>query len=162
MTNNDNQSFFEALRYQVLDAYLKVPYTDRSRYQYGFFEQGKKQTDTTVAMLKTRVDKKSTPPVSLDDYTGNYFNTVYGKITITRSGNNLVCRFQHHPNLTGVMEYMDNNEFRLTYSNIGYGIYPATFAMQNGKPVSVIIKANDFVESDAYLFIKDPNALMKK
>src|SRR5688572_20804364 len=87
LTNNDNQSFFEALRYQVLDAYLQVAYTDRSRYQWGFFEQGKKQTDTAVAGLKTRVDRKSTPPVPLDDYTGNYFNTVYGKITITKNGN---------------------------------------------------------------------------
>ena len=126
-----------------------------------FFEQGKKQTDASVAMLKTRVDKKSTPPTPLENYTGNYFNTVYGKISISKSGNTLVCRFQHHPNLTGVMEYMDNNEFRLTYSNIGYGIYPATFTMENGKPVSVIIKANDFIESDAYLFVKDPKALMK-
>ncbi|HEX6193691.1 MAG TPA: serine hydrolase [Chitinophagaceae bacterium] len=154
MTNNDNQSFFEALRYQVLDAYLGVPYTDRSRYQWRFFEQGKKQTDTTLAGLKARVEKKSNPPVPLDQYTGDYFNSVYGKISISKSGNTLVCRFQHHPNLTGVMEYMDNNEFRLTYSNIAYGIYPARFVMENGKPISVIIKANDFVESDPYLFTR--------
>ena len=114
----------------------------------------KKQTDTTLAGLKARVEKKSNPPVPLDQYTGDYFNSVYGKISISKSGNTLVCRFQHHPNLTGVMEYMDNNEFRLTYSNIAYGIYPTRFVMENGKPISVIIKANDFVESDPYLFTR--------
>lgn len=66
----------------------------------------------------------------------------------------LICRFQHHPDLIGYMEYMDNNEFRITYSNIGYGIYPAKFSLTDGKPTSVEIRANDFVESDAYIFVK--------
>jgi hypothetical protein len=60
------------------------------------------------------------------------------------------------------MEDMDNNEFRMTYSNIGYGIYPATFGISNGKPNSVIIRANDFIEYDAYLFVKDPKGMMIK
>ena len=72
----------------------------------------------------------------------------------------LICRFQHHPELIGYMQYMDNNEFRVTYSNIGYGIYPAKFSLQGGKPVAVEIKSNDFVESDAYLFVKDPEGLI--
>ncbi len=156
LTNNDNQSFFEALRYQVLDAYLNVPYIDRSNQQWGFFSQNKKTTDAELAALKTRVDKKSQPEIKLEDYTGDYFNTVYGKVTINKSGNMLICRFQHHPELLGYLEYMDKNEFRMTYSNIAYGIYPATFSVKDGKAVSVVIKANDFVESDAYLFVKDP------
>ena len=72
----------------------------------------------------------------------------------------LVCRFQHHPTLIGYMEYMNDDEFRMTYSNIGYGIYPAKFSLKNGKAVSVIVKSNDFVESDAYLFVKDPAGIV--
>lgn len=156
LTNNDNQSFFEALRYQILDAYLGVKYMDRSKYQYGFFEQGKKATEANLDTLKQRVDKHNQPDIKLEDYTGEYFNIVYGKITITKGSNMLICHFEHHPDLIGYMEYMDNNEFRVTYSNIGYGIYPAKFSLSNGKSISVIIQANDFVESDAYLFVKDP------
>jgi len=162
LTNNDNQSFFEALRYQIIDAYLGVPYTDRSQYQYGFFVQGKKQTDDEVAAMDQRAEKKNVPEMKLDDYTGNFYNTVYGRITITKNGNGLLCRFQRHPNLIGYMDYMDNNEFRMTYSNIGYGIYPAKFALKNGKPVAVEIKANDFVESDSYLFVRDPKGQVVK
>jgi CubicO group peptidase (beta-lactamase class C family) len=162
LTNNDNQSFFEALRYQIMDAYMNVPYTDRSKYQYGFFVQGKKQEDDELAALKSRVDKKNQASLALQDFTGEYFNTLYGKITISKSGAMLVCRFEHHPDLIGYMEYMDNNEFRVTYSNIGYGIYPAKFYITDGKPTSVEIKSNDFVESDAYLFTKDPNGVILK
>jgi CubicO group peptidase (beta-lactamase class C family) len=160
LTNNDNQSFFEALRYQVLDAYMNIPYVDRSKYQYGFFVQGKKSTDDEVAALKARVDKNNRPDINLDNFTGDYFNTLYGKIMISKSGQTLICRFQHHPDLIGYMDYMDNNEFRVTYNNIGYGIYPAKFSLKEGKPVAVEIKANDFVESDAYLFVKDPAGII--
>jgi CubicO group peptidase (beta-lactamase class C family) len=155
LTNNDNQSFFEALRYQILDAYMNQPYTDRSKFQWGFFALGKNETDKELAALKARVDKKNQPETALADYTGDYTNTVYGKITISKSGQMLICRFQHHPDLIGYMDYMDNNEFRITYSNIGYGIYPAKFTLKDGKPAAVEIKSNDFVESDSYLFVKD-------
>lgn len=72
----------------------------------------------------------------------------------------LICRFQHHPDLIGYMEYMDNNEFQMTYSNIGYGIYPAKFSLKDGMPVAVEVQVNDFVESDSYLFVKDPGAII--
>jgi CubicO group peptidase (beta-lactamase class C family) len=162
LTNNDNQNFFEALRYQLLDAYLGVPFKDRSKFLWGFYVQGKKQSDDQVATLARRVEKNSSPAISLDEFTGDYFNTVYGRITISREGSRLITRFQHHPDLLGYMDHMDNNEFRVTYSNIGYGIYPAKFTLANGKPVAVEIKSNDFVESDAYLFAKDPKGLMIK
>lgn len=156
LTNNDNQSFFEALRYQVLDAYLGVPYTDRSKFQWGFFAQGKKTTDEEIARLKERVDKKNKPELPLLDFTGSYSNLIYGKINISKSGQMLICRFEHHPDLIGYMEYMDNNEFRITYSNIGYGIYPSKFTVKDGKVLSVEIRSNDFVETDPYLFTKNP------
>lgn len=162
LTNNDNQSFFEALRYQILDAYMNVPYTDRSKYQYGFFVQGKKSIDDELEAMKVRVERHNQPIADLEHYTGDFYNTLFGKITIAKSGNMLVCHFDHHPDLIGYMEYMDNNEFRMTYSNIGFGIYPAKFSLTDGKATSVIIKTNDFLESDAYLFAKDPNGLMIK
>jgi CubicO group peptidase (beta-lactamase class C family) len=160
LTNNDNQNFFEALRYQLLDAYLGVSYTDRSAFQWQFYSQGKKESDEQLEDLTQRVDKKINPLIALDEYTGEYVNTVYGTVNISKAGNRLICRFQHHPELIGYMDYMDNNEFRVTYSNIGYGIYPAKFSLKDGKPVAVEIRANDFVESDAYLFVKDPKGLV--
>ncbi|HEX2631154.1 MAG TPA: serine hydrolase [Chitinophagaceae bacterium] len=162
LTNNDNQSFFEALRYQILDAYLGVNYTNRSLQQWGFFVTGKRAMEQDLNAMQTRVGKHAQPELKLEDYTGEYFNTVYGKITITKKDNQLICRFQHHPDLIGTMDYMDKNAFRVTYSNIGYGIYPANFSVKDGKAVAVTIKANDFVESDAYLFVKDPAGIVVK
>lgn len=154
LTNNDNQSFFEALRYQILDSYLDVPYTDRSALFLGFFNQNKKELEAELAKLEARVNKKQKPELALESYTGEYLNQVYGKITISKSNTMLICKFEHHPDLIGYMQYMDNNEFRMTYSNIGYGIFPAKFSIKDGKITSVEVKVNDFVENDPYLFIK--------
>jgi len=163
LSNNDNQRFFEALRYQVLDAYLGVPYKDRSRFLQGFAARNRKETETGLKRMQQRVDARNSSPVPLDAYTGDYYNTVYGRIRITKSGNNrLSCSFQHHPNLTAMLEYMDNNTFRLTYSNIGFGVFPAVFTLKDGKPETVQIKATDFIEYDAYLFARDPQGLMIK
>ncbi|MGH2552399.1 MAG: serine hydrolase domain-containing protein, partial [Chitinophagaceae bacterium] len=54
LTNNDNQNFFEALRYQILDAYMNVQYVDRSKNQLVSFTQGKKNTDEELTALKAR------------------------------------------------------------------------------------------------------------
>ncbi len=160
LTNNDNQSFFEALRYQILDAYLGVPYTDRSKFLFGYFEQNQNQIAGELNIMKKKVDQHQQPDTKLEDYTGDYFNTLFGKITIAKSGEMLICRFEHHPGLIGYMEYMNNDEFRMTYSNIGYGIYPAKFFLKDGKPWSVELKANDAVDYDSYLFVKDPYGMV--
>jgi CubicO group peptidase (beta-lactamase class C family) len=154
LTNNDNQGFFEALRYQLLDAFLGVKPTDRSRQQYVSFLQGKKEIDDSIAWMKQRVEKNNSPTLPLEDFTGEYVNTVYGKIAISKSDKRLICRFEHHPDLIGYMDYMDNNTFRVTYSNIGYGIYPVSFELTDSKVHSVKIRVNDFLESDPYIFIK--------
>jgi CubicO group peptidase (beta-lactamase class C family) len=154
LTNNDNQSFFEALRYQILDAYLGVPYTDRSKFMWGFFAPSMKDRKSQIAAMDAKVKSAGKAVRPMAEYTGTYRNDVYGKITITEKSGRLVCNFEHHPFLTGEMDHMGNDEFRMIYSHIGYGIYPARFQLSGGKISGVIIQANEFVETDAYLFIR--------
>ncbi len=42
----------------------------------------------------------------------------------------------------------------LTYNNIGYGMFPVQFKTGDQKVLSIDIKANDFIEYDAYTFTK--------
>ncbi|MBS1577547.1 MAG: serine hydrolase, partial [Bacteroidetes bacterium] len=160
LSNNDNQSFFEALRYQLLDAYLNIPYTDRGEQMYSFFLPNKMKEENTLAAMKERVDKKNLPDIKLEDFTGEYVNTLYGKVIIAKSGDLLICHFEHHPELLGYMEYMDSNTFRITYNNIAYGVYPAKFTITNGKATAVELQVNEFVDPDSYLFVKDQNGMM--
>ncbi|GAA4359578.1 serine hydrolase [Hymenobacter saemangeumensis] len=154
LTNQDNQSFFEALRYQLLDAYLGVPYVDRSRQLYNIAHPGDLATYKAVDEQAKRVAQKKKPARKLQDYAGTYQNPVYGPVTVEAKGKQLLIRFSHHPKLTAALDYMDGESFRSTYSNPAYGIYPATFTVENGQVKTMEIKVNEFLEQDPYVFSK--------
>lgn len=155
LTNQDNQSFFEALRYQLLDAYLGVPYVDRSRQLFNYAKAGNQASYQAVADQAKRVAQKKKPTRKLTAYAGSYQNPVYGPMTVeTKGSKQLLLRFPHHPSLTATLDYMDGEVFRATFSNPAYGIYPATFAVDGGQVRTLEVRVNDFLEQDPYLFSK--------
>lgn len=153
LTNNDNQSFFEALRYQVLDAYLGVKYVNRSRQLITGFENDMKDQLKQIAGWKARV-KNAKPALPLSAYPGSYNNELYGSLSIAQTDNKLSVHFNGHTDLTATLEYMDNDEWLLRYDNIEYGIFAIKFKLQGDRVVSVDIRANEFVEYDSYTFTK--------
>jgi CubicO group peptidase (beta-lactamase class C family) len=154
LTNNDNQNFFEALRYQILDAYLGVKYTDRSKFQLQFQQQATTENEKQWEKWNERLSKKNQPTVPLSAFTGDYFNHVYGNMKVVNENNQLKLIFEYHSTLTASLQYMDNNEFLLTWSHPGYGKFAAPVSIKDGKVVSIEVKASDFIEYDAYIFLK--------
>jgi hypothetical protein len=152
-TNNDNQSFFELLRYQILDAYLNLPYRNYSQLVLPNFEKERKESLEKIDGYKARV-KGNKPALDLSAYTGNYYNQLFGNINISSKGNDLLIKFSNRK-LTATLQYMDNDEWLLTYSHPGFGIFPLKFAVSDDKVQSVDIKVNDFLEYDPYTFIKE-------
>jgi CubicO group peptidase (beta-lactamase class C family) len=153
LTNNDNQGFFEALRYQVLDSYVGVPYVNRSLQQLGGFRRQMKAQVDEINGWKARV-KGQKPELPLPSYTGTYSNDLYGNIQISQSGNQLKINFPVKPDLSATLDYLDNGEWLMQYNNIEYGIFTIKFDIQNGKVKSVTTKQNEFVEIDPYVFVK--------
>ncbi|MFD1469672.1 serine hydrolase [Hymenobacter caeli] len=155
LTNQDNQSFFEALRYQLLDAYLGVPYVDRSRQLYNLARAGREETRHGLADMAARVQHKDRPAHRLSTYAGTYRNPVYGTVTVEVQGKQLLVHFSHHPNLLATLDYMDDDQFRTTYSNPAYGILPAAFGAQAGGVRTLELRVNPFLEPEPYLFTKE-------
>jgi CubicO group peptidase (beta-lactamase class C family) len=153
LTNNDNQSFFETLRYQLLDAYLGVPYINRSQQQLPGFRREMQEQLNTISAWKARV-KGTKPQLPFPAYTGVYTNALYGNITVSQIGNRLKIDFSAKPDLTAMLDYMDNGEWLLQYNNIEYGIFSISFDITGNKVKSVTTKQNEFVEYDPYTFIK--------
>lgn len=155
LTNNDNQSFFEALRYQLLDAFLEVPFVNRSTMMLKPFNEGEKQTLDSIAAWRTRVTSK-VPAPGLEAYTGKYNHSLYGHITLQPKGaGELEIKFAHHPNLTGYLAYMGQNDWLLEFNNIEYGIFKVSFVQDGNRIKGFALKVNDFVEYDTYVFAKE-------
>ena len=155
LTNNDNQSFFEALRYQILDAYLGVSYVNRSKFLLPNYEIGLKAGKNETEKLKARVIGNQ-PELSLKEYEGSYQNELYGDILIQtdKDEKGLLVQFKGNNNLTATMQYMDNSEWLLTYNIAGYGIFPVKFKLDKTKVASVELRVNDFIDYDPYTFYR--------
>jgi CubicO group peptidase (beta-lactamase class C family) len=153
LTNNDNQNFFEALRYQILDAYLGVPYVNRSQQQLRGFKSGMRQQLTEISGWMARV-KGTKPELPLTAYAGVYTNQLNGDITVSQVGTQLRIHFQTKPDLSATLSYLDNGEWLMEYNNIEYGIFTIKFDIANGKVRSVTTKQNEFVEYDPYTYLK--------
>ncbi len=157
LTNNDNQSFFEALRYMVLDAYLGVPKTDRSEFFYRPFADGEKKQAQEIANWE-KIAGKANPPLPLEAFTGKFSNPIYGNITITGlPKNQLEIRFEHHPELIATLQYLSEKEWLIRFNNIEYGIYKVPFEQNGSRITGFELKVNDFIEYDTYLFTKQSN-----
>jgi CubicO group peptidase (beta-lactamase class C family) len=162
LTNNDNQSFFEALRYQILDAYTGVPFVNRSEMLLTSHNKDMEaQVEEIEAWRKQAELAKlaDTVVVSGKKFLGRYMHPLYGHITIERSTEatyTFDIKFSNHPNLIGRIKSLGSSEKWLCeYNNVEYGVYPINFTFdKTGNAISVKIKVNDFVEYDTYEFIR--------
>jgi CubicO group peptidase (beta-lactamase class C family) len=154
LTNNDNQSFFEDLRYQILDSYLGVDYINRSQEDLPKFLTETKDNFNQRQRWNARVDKGNKPQLSLTSYTGDYTNTLYGKIHVSQEKNHLFIQFETKPDLTATLEYMDEGEWLLKYNNVLYGRFAVNFELSGGMVKTLTTKQNPYVEYDPYVFAK--------
>ena len=155
LTNNDNQNFFEALRYQILDAYLQRPFVNKSAQQLPRHNSDLDVIAEKTKALTARV-KQEQPPLALENYTGTYNNELYGNIEVTKDkgGNFLEVNFEGHNSLRATLKYMDSGEWLLAYKNIGYGVFPVSFKQEKNKPLSIELRVNEFLDFDSYTFVK--------
>jgi CubicO group peptidase (beta-lactamase class C family) len=154
LTNNDNQQFFEDLRYQILDAYLNVPYINRSNQGLMHFLAGRLFDFNQRKGWTDRAGKFNKPEMPLTAYTGGYTNILYGKIRISQEKDHLLIHYETKPDLSATLDYMDQGEWLLKYNNILYGIFPVKFDLSGGMVKSLTTKQNPYVEYDPYVFIK--------
>lgn len=156
LTNNDHNSLFEALRYQIIDSYLGLPYRDyeEQAYQSGLDHQ--KNEIEFYNKNKKLVEQNSASDLNLKMFTGTYTNNAYGKIDIKLNDKGkLDIYFSHHPFLIGHLEDIGGYSFFCSYNNAEYGFKVIPFTVKDGKVISAKISVNDFIDFMKYEFIKD-------
>jgi CubicO group peptidase (beta-lactamase class C family) len=156
LTNNDNQNFFETLRYQILDSYLGVSYVNRSMQQLDGFNADMIAQVKEIEGWRKEADEGMLPQGIIEKYVGKYNNQLYGAILLTKTSvKTLQVKFLSHPNLEAKLTSINGIDWLIEYNNIEYGVFKIQFTI-DGKNIvkSVLIKTNDFVEYDPYEFIK--------
>ena len=156
LTNTDQNELFEALRWEIMDAYFKMPYRDYSDVYLEKFKEQQAAMDAADKKLRDTVALSHPAALPLEAYTGKYVNDLYGHLEITAGeGNTLEIRFEHHQHMFARMQALGGNRFYVTFSDPTYGKAVFPFYVQNGRVTGLRVKVADFVEYDPYEFRKE-------
>jgi len=155
LTNTDANSFYDALRWEIMDAYFKLPYQDYSDKYLASFKANMAAEQKVDRKLRDSVMLNLQPAQPISAYIGRYHNELYGDMTISQGeGNVLEGRFEHHPKMFVKMQPVGGNRFYATFSDPIYGKTVFPFSTQGGRITGVRVKVADFVEQDPYEFKK--------
>jgi CubicO group peptidase (beta-lactamase class C family) len=156
LTNTDQNNLYNALRMQIMDAYLKLPYKNYSQLTLAPFLKAREEEDKQIAGWQAKVSTAPQLPVAAKEFAGTYVNPVYGKMLVVEQKGKITAMFEHHPRHFGALEYIGDSTFLCTYNTPLWGIKTAPFRIVNGKVVSITISVADFVDYMPYEFVKTP------
>ncbi len=154
LTNTDANNFYEALKWEIMDAYLGNTYRNYSKAYLGFYTSQQKREEEWWKKERDTVNMKKTPSLPLSAFAGEYRHEVYGKMTIKHDGDKMIATFEHHKGRYGTLEALGGDRFLCTYNDPLYGIKVWPFVIENGKVKSVTVTVADFVEFTPYEFVK--------
>lgn len=154
LTNTDANNFYEALRNEIQDAYLGLPYRNYSNVYLGYQQADDKEKEKEYKKIKDSIAMKPASALSLSAYAGEYLHDVYGKMNIKIEEGKLIMRFEHHKGRYGTLEPLGGNRFFCTYNDPLYGMKKLEFTVTNNKVKSLTVKVADFVEFTPYEFKK--------
>jgi CubicO group peptidase (beta-lactamase class C family) len=155
LTNTDKNELYEALRWQLLDAYFNFPYHNYSNSYLDRYKANDAKEQQVKRRLRDSMFLNLPPAQSLINYTGKYVNDVYGNVSVSLGeANTLEMRLEHHPKMFVKLQPLGGNRFYATFSEPIYGKAVFSFVFQAGRITGVRIKVSDTVEADAYDFKK--------
>jgi CubicO group peptidase (beta-lactamase class C family) len=154
LTNTDQNAFYEALKNEIMDAYLGNPYRNYSNVYLGFQNKEREEADKKDQALKDSAALHLKTNLPITAYTGNYFNDVYGNMSVVSEAGILKMKFSHHPNMYAKLEPLGGSRFYAAFTDpvFNKAIFP--FEVVNGKVTSVTVKVADFIEYNPYVFTR--------
>lgn len=153
-TNTDANNFYEALRNEIEDAYLGLPYRNYSKVYLDYQQQDEKEKEKQYKAIRDSIALHPKAALPLTAYAGEYVHDVYGKMNIGVENEKLIMRFEHHKGRYGTMEALGGNRFFCIYNDPLYGMKKLEFTVDGDKVKSLTVRVADFVEFTPYEFVK--------
>jgi CubicO group peptidase (beta-lactamase class C family) len=154
LTNTDANNFYEALKWEIIDAYMKLPYRNYSNVYLGFQQQQQASGAKWLKEKKDTIAMNNKPSLPVQNFTGTYRHDVYGNMTVAIKNGKLVATFEHHKGRYAELEPLGATRFLASFNDPMYGNKVWPFSIENGKIKSVTVTVADFVEFTPYEFYK--------
>lgn len=111
LTNQESSEAFDAVAYEIADAYTGGPRTD----WLAGFERARARAETAAAEARRKTsaarNAASKPSLPLGAYAGTYRDAWYGDVSIAMETGKLVIRFAKTPSLVGDLEHWQYDTF---------------------------------------------------
>ena len=154
LTNTDANGFYEALKWELVDACLGLPYRNYHKIAIQRQKQSEARTEQMIKLKKDTISSKPHTSRPLAAYTGEYNHELYGRMDIQLENGTLIMRFEHHKGRYSKLEALGANRFLSTWNDPLFGVKVLPFTVENGKVRSLTVRVADFVEFTPYEFIK--------
>lgn len=154
LTNTDANGFFEALKWEIADAWLGLPYRNYNGLALQQHANWLNRHEKEIALKRDTINSKPKTALPLSAYAGNYKHEVYGNMTIQLDNGEMVMRFEHHSNRFSRLEPLGGNRFLSTWNDPLYGVRVLTFTLEKEKVKSITVRVGDFIEFTPYEFVK--------
>lgn len=155
LTNTDQNPLFQSLKWEILDAFLGLPYRNYDAFFYSSFLKRQEANTKWLNEVKDSVAMKIKPEISLNEFEGKYKHEVYGFAVLKKVNESLELTLEHHSKVKGNLKYIGNNRFLCTYSDPLFGIKIFQFEIENSKVKSFDLYVDDFIDYQPYRFVKE-------
>lgn len=154
LTNTDANGFYESLRYEIMDAYLNLPYRNYSGVNFQRTQTSLQQEAEWLRKKHDTVGMKLQSDVPLSTLAGTYRHPVYGTMTIGIKNGKATATFEHRQGRYATVEPLGGARYLAQFNEALYGNKVWPFTISNGKVKSVTVTVADFVEFTPYEFVK--------
>lgn len=133
LTNTDQNNFPRALFWEIMDAWMGLPYRNYSKVYLDMALEGRKKYQEEDKKLKDSAALKPAALLPLTAYTGRYEDKVYGEIDIVAGNDELQMKWAHHPQLSVSLKAIGGDRFYTSFSDPDFTNVVAVFKTAQGK-----------------------------
>lgn len=153
LTNNDQNELITSLMFQIFDYYLNAPPVNWDSLIYERVMPGFAQEKSGWDEI---MQTKSSLPNSYDinSLKGIYTNSSAGDAEIKSENGKLFVELKCRPGMKGYLENWKNDTLICSTNDYVFGRCLLPVKSENGKVISIKIKASDFVDPEYYEFVK--------
>ncbi len=156
LTNSDAHELCEALRWQIIDAFLQHPAANYSDAISGYLQTAEAEWRRAEKKLADTVALRLPTGLPLAAYAGRYRHPLYGAALVSvQSDSTLQIRFQHHPALQATLQHLDGHRFWCRYSQPMFGSTVVPFQAVQGRVQGFELMVHPSVEFTSYWFKKE-------
>ncbi len=154
LTNSDENWLYEALKWEITDAFMELPYRNYTDHYYNIYRRRAEARQATIASWKDMITDEYPFGLKGEYFEGTWQNDLYGDINIKKENNGLSVSFDHHPGLVARLQPLSDGSFLCTYTPSRFGIHKlGTEQDENGRPV-ISFKVADRLDYSVYPFKK--------